>query len=220
MHWMVPAGAGLFVFWLRDAMVAAAVRSRLSHALGIWTAVTLTLFSVLGAAAESISREQASQLWAEPRYWIPALAIHALLWAATQFLRRKSTLAAWLSVMAPAPVFVFSAGAACWVLLNRVGGLDGWQAGLLLGAVWVGSVRLAAWLFRGFPAWRVLDIAGAANLSAIILVPLRQQAEETSAASAPLEWTSTLLPLLVAGLLVAASFAFHRFQSNRHATHS
>jgi predicted transporter len=220
MHWPLLICAGLIVFWLRDVFAAIDAGRLRKPAAGAAAVLSLLIFTALGVAAERISRAEAYQLLADPRFWSPAVAIHAVLGLATQRLRQKSPQLAWLVAMMPAPVFVFSAGGACWLLLNRVGGLEGWQAGLLAGAAWAGSVQIAASLFRPISIKNALDFASASNLTAIILIPLNQQAEETSAPSAPLDWTTTLLPLGLAALLILASFAIHRYRSNRHATDS
>lgn len=220
MHWLILICAGLVVFWVRDVLASIAVGHQRRPAVIAAATLALLTFTGLGVAAESISRAEAYQLLADPRCWGPAVVAHGALGVATQILRRRSPRVAWLIALMPAPVFVFSAGGACWLLLNRVNGLSGWQAGLLAGAAWIGSIQFTARFLRPAPVNRALGFASATHLTAIVLIPLNQQAEGTSVPSTPMDWTATLLPLGLAVLLISVSFLFHRHRSNRYATDS
>ena len=119
------------------------------------------------------------------------------------------------SVLIPAPVFLYSAGGLCWLVLERVN-LAGWRVGALAAAVAAVAVGCASGLLRR--GWRqrtrgaqVLDFAGAANLSAILLIPLQQQSRDSGLGELAVDWGATLLALGATAGLIAVSFLFHRF---------
>lgn len=217
MSWILLITSGLAVFFVRDALLLA--RSPHRAVAALYAIGAAGVFALLGAATETISRDQAFALLREPRVWVPAVLIHAVYWLAAFLARRSRLLPPWAMLALPSPVYVFSAGGLAWLALQRVSGVDGWLAGALTGLAWSAAVVLASHLAaRG--SWNATEFAATANLTAILLIPLQQQGGETAApGAAPVDWLAGLLPLAAVGSLVALSFAYHRYRSFRHAAH-
>lgn len=216
MDWFLLAAAGAALFLARDtALLASGLTARMTIT---WAAAQMISFVALGLAAESLSRDQAYGIPRDPRFWMPAVAVHFLLWAAIFFGRkwRMLTRKAWLIALIPAPVPVFCAGAFVWTALTKASFLEGWSAGVAVGAVWIATVLGAASIRRPANSDSALQFAATANLSAILLIPIQQQSGEGSAvAEQPIDWIAALLPLALTGSLVLLSFLFHRHRSAR-----
>ncbi len=211
MDWLLLTAVGLTLFLRRDAALLASIsRSLSTHTL----AGHLLVFAILGHLAESISREQAYTLLRDPRLWIPAALVHALLW----ILLLRSPRAARLAPLIPTPVFVFSAGGFAWLLLNWRSWPAGWIAGLVAGLFWISAVLALTAVIRRFD-FPARQFAATANLSAILLIPIQQQSSDTSGlAEQPIDWFSNVLPLAMIGVLILSSYLFHRARSARKAS--
>ncbi|MBM3798364.1 MAG: hypothetical protein FJW31_30990 [Acidobacteria bacterium] len=62
------------------------------------------------------------------------------------------------------------------------------------------------------------QFAAAANLSAVLLIPIQQSSDTQSGiADPPMDWAATLLPLALTASLILLSSLFHRFRSSRRA---
>jgi hypothetical protein len=204
------------VFLVRDALLLGKLGRR---ALALYSLAATLVFAALGAIAELVSRDQVIELLREPRFWVPAVAIHCIYGLVTMLARRSRFLPPWVLLMAPAPMYLLAAGAVGWLVLQRLSGMDGWAAGALLGAAWSGAVAaLSGRAARG--SWNPQEWSAAANLAAIVLVPLEQRGGESGAPPAPVDWLASLLPLAAVVSLVVVSFAVHRYRSSRHAASS
>lgn len=223
MDWLLLAGAGLLLFFVRDVLLLASSPVSLRCRLWlVWAAVQLGVFIALGCIAELVPRERAYAFLREPLYWGPAVALHGLLWMLFTWARRRSRSGAmivWIAAL-PAPMFVFAAGAVVWLVLTRTGHFEGWSAGAAVGLVWIALVlSAAAWRSRaGVDAGAALQFGAATNLSAALLIPIQQSSDTQSGiAEQPIDWAATLLPLGLTASLIALSFLFHRFRSSRRA---
>lgn len=217
MDWFLLTAAGVALFLARDAALLASAPVAPLPMRAAWAAVQGVLFLGLGLAAESISRDQAYAILRDPRFWMPAVAIHFALWAAIYFGRRHTAFArgVWLIALIPSPVPMFCGGACVWIALTRTGALEGWSAGVAVGAAWIGTVLASAARFRP-AADAALQFAATSNLSAILLIPIQQQSGEGSGvAEQPIDWIAALLPLALTGSLVLLSYLFHRHRSGR-----
>jgi hypothetical protein len=223
MDWLLLAGASLLLFFVRDiVLLAASPASTRSRHWPVWAAVQLGVFIALGWIAESVPRERAYAFLREPFFWMPAVAIHGVLWMLFTWARRRNrpgATAAWIALLPP-PMFVFGAGALVWLALTRTGHFEGWSAGAAVGVVWIASVlSAAAWRSRtGANAGVALQFAATTNLSATLLIPIQQSSDTQSGiAEQPIDWIATLLPLGLVASLILLSFLFHRFRSARRA---
>jgi hypothetical protein len=222
MDWLLLVGAGLLVYFVREALLlAVAPADARARQWAAWAACQLSIFCLLGWAAESVPRTQAYALLRSPWFWAPAVAVHLVLWAIFTLLRRRpqpDRYTHWASLVPP-PMSVFAGGALVWLTLTRTGYFDGLSAGLAVGAIWTAAVFLGALLFCGrADSDTALQFAATANLSAVLLIPIQQSSDTQSGiAEQPIDWTATLLPLGLTASLVLLSFLFHRFRSSRRA---
>lgn len=219
MDWLFLLLLGLALFFARDALLLGSLKAGSVLKLTLAYAVVFAaLFAALGAAADFISRNQALGLLRDARLWIPAILVHAALCAAFLRARRNGNgkqRAVWLILM-PAPVFVYCAGGLCWLALTSSGSLNATTTGALLGCAWVAFVIAGSrWVRRlGSSTSRVaiLDFAAAANLSAILLLPLQQRSEQSVLADNAVEWQTSAMALAATAGLIGASFLFHRLR--------
>ncbi|MEX2301217.1 MAG: hypothetical protein WD733_09785 [Bryobacterales bacterium] len=219
MDWLFLLLLGLALFLTRDALLlgsrvpGAALKATVAYA-----AVFLAVFVLLGAAADFVSRDQALSLLRDARLWIPATLVHAALCIAFLRARNKtgpSNRAVWL-ILVPAPVFLYCAGGLCWLAITSGRVFDAAAAGGLLGCAWVALVIAGARWARRLGSARspaaILDFAAAANLSAILLLPLHQQSEQSALAENALQWQTSVMALAATAGLIGASFLFHRLR--------
>ncbi|MBM3788178.1 MAG: hypothetical protein FJW30_27885 [Acidobacteria bacterium] len=222
MDWLLLVGAGLLVYFVREVLLlAAAPVATRTKQWTVWAACQWIVFTVLGWAAESVPRNQAHALLRSPWFWEPAVAVHLVLWAIFTLLRRREQpepALRWARLFPP-PMALFAGGALVWLALTRTGYFEGWSAGLAVGTVRIAAVFLGAMVWRGrAEVDTALQFAAAANLSAVLLIPIQQSSDTQSGiAEQPIDWAATLLPLALTASLILLSFLFHRFRSSRRA---
>lgn len=216
MSWILLIMVVAAVFLLRDALLLGTMTPRTFA----WYALGATVvFAALGVVSETVSREQASGWLRNPNFWIPAVAVHAILWLGTFLVRRSRLLPPWVLLALPTPMWLLSAGGLVWLAIQKVSGIDGWIVGTLLGAAWSSAAVLLSRI-AALGAWNPVEFSTAANLTAIVLIPLQKQEVQGGSPQAPVDWMASLLPLAAVASLVALSFAVHRYRSSRHAAHS
>ena len=222
MDWLLLIGAGLLVQFVREVLMLAAVpvAGRAMHWF-VWAGCQWITYGLLGWAAEPVPRDMAYALLRSPWFWVPAVAIHVVLWAIFTRLRRRPQPDRPMlrTGLVPSPMSLFAGGALTWLVLTRTSYFEGWSAGLAVGSAWVAAVLLgaAAWRSRA-DARAALQFAAAANLSAVLLIPIQQSSDTQSGiAEQPIDWAATLLPLGLTVSLILLSFLFHRFRSSRRA---
>lgn len=175
MDWQILISVGLGVFLWRDASLLSTARPpRLAHA-----AIHLAAFVTLGLLAETVSRDHAFGLLRDPLIATPAAAIHLVLWAALFFGQRQHR--RWVLPLAliPSPIFLFSAGAATWILLQRTAVTNGLIAGAITATGWlaiVHAISAARKRFESTSQATAYSFAATSNLTAILLIPLDQSA--------------------------------------------
>jgi hypothetical protein len=214
MSFLLLITVGAAVFLVRDALL---LRTSTRRGLALYALGATAVFAALGVVSETVSRDQAVDWLRNPNIWIPAVAVHGIYWLGTLLARRSRVLLPWVLLL-PSPMYVFSAGGLAWFATQLVSGMDGWLLGILLGAAWGAAATLLSRL-AAQGTWNPLEFSAAANLTATLLIPLHQEAQEGSQ-QAPVDWMATLLPLASVAGLVALSFAVHRYRSSRHAAHS
>ena len=220
MDWLFLLVLGLVLFLARDALLLSALWQGAARKAAVaYTAVFLAVFLALGTAADFVSRDQTLSLLRDPRLWIPAVAVHVALWFAFARARSRDVLpnrALWL-VLVPAPVFLYCAGGLCWLALASGGSWDATTTGGLLGCAWIALIAPCSWFVRrvGKAESRtgvILDFAAAANLSAILLLPLQQYSQKSLLAETAFQWRTSVMALAATAGLIGASFLFHRLR--------
>ena len=203
-------GFGLFA--ARDALGLAAFRSRGLRAA--YLAMGLGAGSVLGLAAESLSRQDALALVGEPWFLASAVSIHCILWLLFERARRSRRprqSVGWLFLLPP-PVLLFATGVAVWNVL-LVANAPGSLAGAAIMAVY-GAVALTAAAAARRLASRegALAFAATTNLSALLLVILPQEAVPGRASALPIDWAHSLPVLGIIASMVGISFLIARLR--------
>lgn len=211
MDWILLSGAGWLVFLARDVLAMA--RRRTYAGLALHSGAVL----ILGICAERISRDQVQALLNDTRFWAPSVGIQAGMWAAMFWTRRRGWGDRLWGLMAiPSPMYLVSAGGLTWWLLTKLPGSKGAVAGAAVGALYglivLGTGPLIARM--SVPTVeRVWDFAAAANLSALLLLPLHQQASATGSSEPGLDWKAVAIPIVMTVGLVGISYAVNRQRS-------
>lgn len=220
MDWLFLLVLGLVLFLARDALLLSALPPTAAlKTIVAYAAVFLGGFVALGAVADFISRNEALRLLRDARLWIPAVLLHGLLWLAFATAKNKENARRrvfWL-VLLPAPVFLYCAGGLCWLALTRGGAFDAVTTGALLGCLWIAVIAACSWRVRQLGTGETrtdasLDFAAAANLSAILLLPLHQYSQQSALAETAFEWRASATALAATAGLIGASFLFHRLR--------
>jgi hypothetical protein len=218
--WLFLLVLGLVLFLARDVLLLSALqRSAALKTTVVYAAVFVAVFLALGTAADFVSRDEALRLLRDARLWIPAVLLHGLLWLAFSGAKNKENARRrvfWL-VLFPAPVFLYCAGGLCWLALTRGGAFDAATTGGLLGCLWIAVVAACSWRVRQLGTGETrtdasLDFAAAANLSAILLLPLHQYSQQSALAQTAFQWRTSVLALAATAGLIGASFLFHRLR--------
>jgi hypothetical protein len=218
--WLFLLLLGLGLFFGRDLLLVHSFSGRdAAKITAAYGAIFVTLFSLLGTAADFVSRDQALSLLRDARLWVPAILLHGALWFALVKARRAMRARRWVFALTvlPTPVFVYCAGGLCWMTLASTGASDPTVVGALLGSAWVTLVIAGAWGLRwfGVTAGRsdeILDFAAAANLSAVLLLPLHQQSSQSALLETSVHGETSALALAATAGLIGASFLFHRMR--------
>lgn len=214
MDWVYLALAGLALFLCRDILLFASGRRTLAPVRGAtYAAATMALFALLGRLAESMAQQQAAALLRDPRFWGSAVLIHLVLLFATLRLRRSegAIAKAWVLAVIPTPMFVFSAGGVCWLVLQKVSRVEGGTAGALVGLAATVAVLGPAWLLGRFriSPFKAIEFASGVNLTAILLIPLNQTAGDGPARQEA-DLVYTVIPLALTAGMIGLSYAWHR----------
>ena len=220
MDWLFLLLLGLVLFFVRDVLLLSSFRERHSFlkAAAVYGGIFVGLFVLLGTAADFVSREEALRLIGDVRLWLPAILVHGLLWFGFFRAKRRPQARRWFALaLVPAPVFVYCAGGLCWLALSRDAAADGAITGAILGIAWVALTAAGAWWARRFgpsesQAGATLDFAAAANLSAILLLPLHQQSQQSALVENAFHGNTSATALAATAGLVGASFLFHRLR--------
>lgn len=220
MDWLFLLVLGLALFLARDLFLLSSFRGRdAAKVSAAYGAILLVLFALLARAADFVSREQALSLLRDARLWVSAILIHGLLWLAFIKARRgqRARRLTFALTLLPAPVFVYCAAGLCWIALASNSATDPTAAGALLGAAWVtlaiaGSCGARRFGSTAGKSGEILDFAAAANLSAILLLPLHQQSRQSALVETAVHWETSALALAATAGLIGASFLFHRIR--------
>lgn len=221
MDWLFLLLLGLVLFFVRDVLLLSSFRERGSFlkATATYGAIFVAVFVLLGTAADFVSREEALKLLGDARLWIPAVLLHSALWFGFFKAKRDPRARRWslALTLVPAPVFVYCAAGLCWLTLASSHRLGGTTAGALLGVAWAALTAAGSWWARKFgkaepQAGAILDFASAANLSAILLLPLHQQSQQSALVENAFQGKTAAMALAATAGLIGASFLFHRLR--------
>jgi len=218
--WLFLLALGLVLFFARDLLLLSSFRGRAAAKVtATYGVIFVALFSLLGTAADLVSREQALSLLRDARLWVPAVLLHTVLWFAFVKVRRDAGARRWIFALAvlPTPVFVYCAGGLCWLSLASSNASGPTVLGALLGLAWVTLTIAGSWVARRLGATadktgEILDLAAASNLSAVLLLPLHQQSGQSTLAETVVPWETSALALAATVGLIGASFLFHRMR--------
>ena len=198
-------GAAVMIICVRDARLLAS-RPRLSIA---YAPIVLGAAIACGMLAETLSAAEADAWLRDARFWLPAASAHVLLSYWSERLSRRRTSADWITVL-PAPVWGVGMIAVGRLVLTDVDGLTGSAVGLATGMAYVllvGCLALLGW-FDASPAG-ALRFAAISHLSALLLIPVAVALERPIEMQS-VDWRVTALVAAFVGLLLAASFVWHR----------
>lgn len=212
MDFKLLLGAALALLCLRDAKLIASGR-RLAVA---FVPFVLIVSAGCGLLAERMSAKEAEAWLRDPRLWLPAIAMHALLalWAIGR--GRQQRPADWISV-APTPIFCIGIVGAARLALVHIDGASGLAAGLSLGVAYgILVAALATWTGLARRGLAPLRFAAVSHFSALLLIP-------AAGLDRPLDlqgvdWRVTGVVLAVVGSLVGASFFWHRHRNRVEVT--
>ena len=205
-------GVALTLLCVRDAKLIAS-RRRLAVA---FVPLVLVVSACCGLLAERLSATEAEAWLRDPRLWLPATAIHALLalWAIRR--GRCQRPADWISV-APTPVFCIGIVSAARLALVYLDGASGLAVGLLFGLAYgIFAAALATWAGLTQRGLAPLRFAAVSHFSALLLIP-------AAGLDRPLDlqgvdWRATGVVLAVMGVLVGTSFLWHRHRNRAEIT--
>lgn len=205
-------GAALVLLCVRDAKLLAS-RRRLAV---VFAPLVLIVSAGCGLLAERLSATEAEAWLRDPRLWLPATAIHALLalWAIGRGRRQRP--ADWVSV-APTPILCIGIVGAARLALVYLDGASGLAAGLLIGLAYgISAAALATWDGLTRRGLAPLRFAAVSHFSALLLIP-------AAGLNRPLDlqgvdWRVTGAVLAAVGSLVGASFLWHRYRSRAEVT--
>lgn len=200
-------GAALALLCVRDAKLIAS-RPRLAFA---FAPLVLIASAGCGLLAERLAATEAEAWLRDPRLWLPATAIHALLALLAIGRGRRQRPPNWIAI-APTPIFCIGIVGATRLALVYIDGASGLAAGLLLGLAYgISAAALATWagLRQRGPA--PLRFAAVSHFSALLLIP-------AAGLDRPLDiqgvdWRVTGIVLAAVGAFVGASFVWHRHRN-------
>lgn len=205
-------GAALAILCVRDAKLVAS-RRRLAVA---FVPLVLIVAACCGLVAERLSAAEAEAWLRDPRLWLPATAMHALLALWTMGRGRRQRPADLISV-APTPIFCIGIVGAARLALVHIDGASGLTVGLGCGLAYGTLVAgLATWRGLTRRGLTPLRFAAVSHFSALLLIP-------AAGLDRPLDlqgvdWRVTGAVLAVVGSLVGASFFWHRHRNRVEVT--
>jgi hypothetical protein len=144
---------------LRDVFILGAKQGHLPGKLFLYSVLMFLCLPGATGIAHSLSEQRAIALLGSPWVWTTVLAIHAGQWRFAAWVKhgphRKDRM--WLTIVAPAPMFLLSAV----VFSNRVAasarGAGALTAGLIVFAIWTASVLAGVlafrFVYRGWEDW-------------------------------------------------------------------
>jgi hypothetical protein len=165
---LISACSVLSIFFLRDVFLLGSNQEHVLRKLTLYFTLMSFYLSAAVRTVYSFPEGQALSLLRSPWIWAVTLVMHAgLWWAASWFKRRPSGRnRMWLIAVVPAPMLIFSLIAASHRLSGIMGSPSALNVGMIASATWVTFVLIGVVAFRAFyRGWE--DWGWAADLSAI-----------------------------------------------------
>jgi hypothetical protein len=168
----------LALFFLRDVFI---LGSKQKHFLGKLLLYIILMSLYLEAAmriAYSLPQQRALNLLSAPFVWTGVLAMHLGLWRFAAWMKRvphgKGRM--WLTVIAPAPMFLLSAIVVSHRIVGVVDSSGVLTAGLIASAIWTMLVLAGVLAFRlvycGWEDWDcVADVVAITSWTGIGILP-------------------------------------------------
>ena len=200
-------GAAVLLFCVRDGRLLAS-RPGISIAT---IPILLVASAGCGLLAERISLDQATAWLADFRFWMPASLLHLLLSFHAVRRGRLGKQVDWVSLM-PAPVWFVAVTGGAWMALARMDNVTGLMVGLVLGTAYSAGVGLiAVWGRSRSDPQAALRFGAMSHISAILLVPAATVLDRPLSGQ-PVDWLVTAVVLGSLAILLALSFAWHRYR--------
>jgi hypothetical protein len=168
----------LSLFYLRDVFILGAKQEHVPAKIFLY-AVLMSLYlpGAIGIAY-SLPGQRALDLLGSPWVWTAVLALHVGLWRFAAWVKHgphcKDRM--WLTVIAPAPMFLLSAVVVSHRFLNVVEGSRASTFGLIVFTVWTASVLAGVlafrFIYRGWEDWDcVADVAAFTSWTGLGILP-------------------------------------------------
>jgi hypothetical protein len=168
----------LCLFFLRDVFVFGANQEHASRRLVLYSILMAVYLLSATRAVYALPDGRALSLLRSPWIWGGTLLVHAGLWRAAVWIKRRSNgrNAIWLLAIVPAPMLILS----LLVVSHRLSGLldrsDTLTFGWIASAVWIVCVWVGVMAFRvayrGWEDWDcVSDVAQIASWTGIGILP-------------------------------------------------
>jgi hypothetical protein len=168
----------LCLFFLRDVFI---LGSKQEHVLGKLLLYALLMSLYLPGAtviAYSLPAQRAIELLRSPWVWMTFLAIHVAQWRFAAWVKhgRHHKDRMWLTIVAPAPMFLLSTVIFSDGIAAKVDSAGGLIAGLIVFAVWTASVLAGVLVFRlvyrGWEDWDcVAEVAEITSWTGVGILP-------------------------------------------------
>jgi hypothetical protein len=174
----ICAGCVLCLFFLRDVFILGAKQEHLPGKMFLYAVMmSLYLAGAMGIA-HSLPEQRAIALLGSPWVWTTVLAIHAGQWRFAAWVKhgphRKDRM--WLTIIAPAPMFLLSAVVFSNRFARTVDSAGALTAGLIVFAVWTASVLAGVlafrFVYRGWEDWDcVAEVAEITSWTGLGILP-------------------------------------------------
>jgi hypothetical protein len=165
---LISACSVLCIFFLRDVFLLGSNQEHVFRKLGLYFALMSFYLPAAMRTVYSFPESQALSLLGSPWIWTVTLVMHAgLWWAAVWFKRRPNGRdRMWLIAVVPAPMLILSVIATSHRLSGIMGSSSAFNVGMIASAAWIALVLIGVVAFRTFySGWE--DWGWAADLAAI-----------------------------------------------------
>jgi hypothetical protein len=168
----------LCLFFLRDVFVLGSKQEHVPAKLLLYAMLMSLCLPGVTVIAYSLPEHRAIELLRSPWVWMTILAIHIAQWRFAVLvkhgLHHKDRM--WLTIIAPAPMFLLSTVIFSHGVANRVNSAGGLIAGLIVFVVWTASVLAGVLAFRlvyrGWEDWDcVAEVAEITSWTGLGILP-------------------------------------------------
>lgn len=175
---LICSSCVLCLFFLRDVFILGSRQKHVPGKLLLYALLMSLYLPGATAIAYSLPDQRAIELLRSPWVWMTFLAIHVAQWRfavrVKHGVHHKDRM--WLTIIAPAPMFLLSSVIFSHGIASRVTSAGGLIAGLIVFAVWTGSVLAGVLAFRlvyrGWEDWDcVAEVAEITSWTGVGILP-------------------------------------------------